>query len=81
MGIINTNVQTNRNDQLSIQSNPKSLESALPIIKASDAEVVKKVANTEIKPPSVALYSEPSRVLLQGLQSKFKPLLKRWVEI
>jgi len=48
MGIINTNVQTNRNDQLSIQSNPKSLESALPIIKASDAEVVRKVANTEI---------------------------------
>jgi len=76
MSIINTNVQTNRNDQLSIQSNPKSPESTLPIIRASDAEVVKKVANTEIKTPSVALFSEPSRVAVARAAEQIQTFVK-----
>ena len=61
MSSISNNLMTPTPGQILAQTSPKALVTSLPISDVSDAEVVKKVANTEIKNPNVAVNSQPSR--------------------
>jgi flagellar protein FlaG len=60
MDLISNNVQTSSPGQLLAQTNLKAAEPSLPISNTSDSEVVKKVANTEIKNTNIDVNSQPS---------------------
>ena len=51
-------------------------ETSLPISNSSDAEVVKKVANTEIKTPDIAVNSQPSREAVAKAAEQIQTFVK-----
>jgi flagellar protein FlaG len=78
MNIINTNATTqiSSSGQQLAQVNQNASESALKISNASDAEVVKKVANTELKNPNVSVNSQPSREAVAKAAEQIQTFVK-----
>ena len=62
--------------QLLAPTSLKAPENSLPISNASDAEVVKKVANTEIKNPDIALNSQPSKEAVAKAAEQIQTFVK-----
>jgi len=76
MTVINTNLQISSPGQLLAQTNQKALDSTLSISNPSDAEVVKKVANTEIKSTNVAVNSQPTREAVAKAAEQIQSFVK-----
>jgi flagellar protein FlaG len=76
MSSISNNLMTPKPEQLLAPTSLKAPETSLPISNASDAEVVKKVANTEIKPTDIALNSQPSREAVAKAAEQIQTFVK-----
>jgi flagellar protein FlaG len=76
MSSISNNLMTPTPGQLLVPTSLKAPETSLPISNASDAEVVKKVANTEIKTPDIALNSQPSREAVAKAAEQIQTFVK-----
>jgi flagellar protein FlaG len=76
MDLISNNVQTSSPGQLLAQTNLKAAETSLPISNTSDSEVVKKVANTEIKNTNVDVNSQPSREAVAKAAEQIQSFVK-----
>ena len=76
MSSISNNLMTPTPGQLLAPTSLKAPETSLPISNASDAEVVKKVANTEIKNPDIALNSQPSKEAVAKAAEQIQTFVK-----
>ena len=76
MSSISNNLMTLMPGQLLAPTSLKASETSLPISNASDAEVVKKVANTEIKTTDIALNSQPSREAVAKAAEQIQTFVK-----
>jgi len=76
MSSISNNVQTPSPGQLLVPTSLNAPATSLPISNTSDAEIVKKVANTEIKNPNVAVNSQPSREAVAKAAEQIQTFVK-----
>ena len=76
MSTIGNNSQISSPSLPLAQTNLKTPENSLPVSNISDAEVVKKVANTELKNPNVSVNSQPSREAVAKAAEQIQTFVK-----
>ena len=76
MSSISNNLPTPSPGQHLAPTSIKAPETSLPISNTSDAEVVKKVANTELKNSDIAVSSQPSREAVAKAAEQIQTFVK-----